>query len=125
MACARVNLAQETEEISNRVAELVWASTAPMALEDLKSIMTHLVEMQRQALEANEETVVVLAWRLEQPVPKTKRLQDHANAQALPDELKESIQPKPRKCFGDMKFMLNLSNLFQESRRTSTTERDT
>jgi hypothetical protein len=80
-----------------------------MAMEELKAIMTHMAEMQRQALEANKDTVVSLLGGLNTQF-QTQRLQDQANAKVLMDELKESKQHKPRQGFTDMKFMLNLES---------------
>ena len=76
-----------------------------MALEELKSFMTHLVEMQRQAREANKDTVVSLIGGLNSQF-QNQQLQHQATAHALMDELKESKQPKHRKGFSDMKFTL-------------------
>ena len=80
-----------------------------MALEELKSIMTHLVEMQRQVLEANKEVVVSLLGRLRSQF-QNRLLQDQAWAQALMDELQKYRQPRSRKGFSDMKFTFNLES---------------
>ena len=73
-----------------------WASTVRLALEEVKAIMTHLAEMQRQALESYKDMVVSLLGGLH-----------------------------TRKAPSSPGITRSTSNPAQESRKTSTTGRNT